>query len=136
MRIGKRALSLAAALVVGGTLLTLSTGEAEARRRDNGVRCSAQGGWGGDWTFYLPGEQIHIQDGADNVLLRCGQGRRMDVPGTAREGVVPSLVVQTRVTGEPGRLRPGSGGGSGAASPARPTLPRRGRQLRRLGTAS
>lgn len=59
MSIGKHALSLAAALAIGGALLSLTTGEAEARPRrpqDNGVRCVMEGGWGGDFTFYLPGE--------------------------------------------------------------------------------
>jgi hypothetical protein len=80
MRIGKHALSLAAALVLGGALLTLSTGAAEAKPKDNGVRCFAQGGWGGDFTFYLPGEQAHAMDGTRDVLMRCGKDGEWTYP--------------------------------------------------------
>ena len=36
---------------------------------DNGVRCFGHGGWGGDFTFYLPGEVVTTGDGKK---VRCG----------------------------------------------------------------
>ena len=63
--------SLAAALVLGGALLSFTAGEAEARkRRDNGVRCWQYGGWGGDYTFWLP-EEVTIN--GDGTKVRCGR---------------------------------------------------------------
>jgi len=57
MNIDKHALSLAAALVLGGALLSVSAGEAEARRKDNGIRCVAyEAIRGEDMTFFMPGE--------------------------------------------------------------------------------
>ncbi|HZO25330.1 MAG TPA: hypothetical protein VFH48_04980 [Chloroflexota bacterium] len=57
MNIGKHALSLAAALVLGGALLSISAGEAEARRNDNGIRCVAHQAIPGEaMTFFMPGE--------------------------------------------------------------------------------
>jgi len=78
MKIGKHTLSLAAALVIGGALLSLSTGEVEARKRreDDGVRCWAYGGWGGDYTFYMPG-----------AVLTHGNGRK-DKCGTDGEWII------------------------------------------------
>jgi hypothetical protein len=71
MNLGKHALSLAAALALGGALLTFTAGEAEARkRRDNGVRCWQYGGWGGDFTFWVPGEVVTNGDGRK---VKCGR---------------------------------------------------------------
>jgi hypothetical protein len=58
--IGKRAQALAAALMIGTALVSLSPSEARAATRDNGARC-----WSYDpdtdmHNFYLPGESIWV----------------------------------------------------------------------------
>jgi hypothetical protein len=61
IRIGTTARALAAALAIGGALVSLAPGEAQAARKDNGVRCAVEGhvvGIDEDWAFYLPGETI------------------------------------------------------------------------------
>jgi hypothetical protein len=72
MDIGKRALNLATALVLGAVIVGLLADSAEAAPRrptDDGTRCIQYGGWGGDYTFYMPGDVITDASGRK---LRCG----------------------------------------------------------------
>jgi hypothetical protein len=75
MRIPSRAISLAAALVLGVAIVGMSTGEAEAKPRhpkDAGVRCVLQDqSPDEDYTFYLPGEYVAHPDGS-GTILQCG----------------------------------------------------------------
>jgi hypothetical protein len=70
IQIGKHARVLAAALALGAAVLSLSTGQAEARAKrpvDNGTRCiftSADG----YIDFFMPGETINWGD----ETWRCG----------------------------------------------------------------
>jgi hypothetical protein len=68
MTIGKHARVVAVALAIGGAVLSLGTGQAEAKPRhpdDTGVRCSR---WEGDhWEFYMPGDVITDDKGTKYV---------------------------------------------------------------------
>jgi hypothetical protein len=60
MQIGTKARALVAALALGGALLSLAPGEAEAaRRRDNGVRCVIEH-TDGMFEFFMPGETFYF----------------------------------------------------------------------------
>jgi hypothetical protein len=77
IEVGKHARVLAAALVLGAAVLSLSAGQAEARPRrpaDNGVRCWLPGGGSGRadgyWEAFLPGDIV--TDQATGKRYRCG----------------------------------------------------------------
>jgi hypothetical protein len=60
MNVSRHALSLAAGVVLGAAILSLSAGQAEAmpRRPDNGVRCATHNPGTNEWDFYMPGEKL------------------------------------------------------------------------------
>ena len=77
IRIGKHTRTLAAALVLGAAVLSLSAGQAEARPKrpvDNGVRCwlpnGATGAGGTHWEAFMPGEIV--TDHRTGKRYRCG----------------------------------------------------------------
>ncbi len=76
MNIRFRAVSLAAALVLGVAIVGMSTGQAEARPRyprDAGARCVLYNHVEGeDVTFYLPGSRELIGPWGQEVEVVCG----------------------------------------------------------------
>jgi len=81
----RHARTLAAALAIGATVLSLSAGQAEAKPRhpvDNGVRCWIKGGPDGEtWTAYMPGEVVLL----DGLLQKCGSDGKWS-PARKAEG--------------------------------------------------
>ena len=72
MTTGKHARSIAAALVIGATILGFAAEPAAAaKKKDDGIRCAKHDG-DGNLDFYLPGETVEIVDqyGVRHVL-RC-----------------------------------------------------------------
>ena len=59
MVIGTKARVLVAALALGIATVGLSTGQAEARRNDNGIRCAMDYG-NGHIDFYMPGYSYRV----------------------------------------------------------------------------
>ena len=92
MNIGKHARVVAAALAIGGAVLSLGTGQAEAKPKTTGsndVHCSR---WeNGHWEFYVPGDVVTSATGPDK--WQCGTdggwhqvGRTDDSGGRTNNG--------------------------------------------------
>ncbi len=76
MNIGKRALSLATALVLGAAIvgLTAEPAAAEKKTKDNGVRCHMPGNLvhppsENDHEFFAPGEWAEAKDGPNRTAV-------------------------------------------------------------------
>jgi hypothetical protein len=98
MDIGKRALTLATALVLGAAIvgLTAEPAAAERKTKDNGVRCSLTGETvdpptENDYEFYTPGTWESVRHPSGDVkMLECQKD------GTWKE---VKAIVQPRVPG-------------------------------------
>jgi hypothetical protein len=71
-----RVASLATAVLLATTVWFVSSAPAEARPKhppDNGVRCVYHNQQTGEMEFYLPGQNIFVNDAnGDYVMLTCG----------------------------------------------------------------
>src|SRR5947199_4148694 len=86
MSIGKHARALMAALAIGGAVLSVGTGQAEAAKikhpPDNGVRCWATDGKG-YWEAFMPGE-IHTDPDGNKWV--CGSDGEWTLVRTSDSG--------------------------------------------------
>jgi len=98
MAIGKRAFSMATALVLGAAVvgLTAEPAAAERKTKDNGVRCSVTGDSvqppsENDYEFYMPGDHETLSHPTEGTkLMQC------QADGTWKE---VKAVVKPRIPG-------------------------------------
>jgi hypothetical protein len=99
MQVGRYTRGLVAALALGGLVLGLSAGQAEAKPKiDTGVRCAMFNTSSGEWEFYLPGEPAFVIGGDGKIhRLECGPDGHWTDVGTLPDRVVGPHPVGPRV---------------------------------------